>query len=300
MAGELKDPRVLLLWIKRYIPQRHRLSVNLLREVCCYLSPIPILTTVCNGSLFYFNFSQHKLDPPIPLKQIIPCRGCAWTAIDSDRVLYCGGYSGTCLSEPALKSAFELHRSGTVKSLKDMYYARDACGMTLWRGAVYVFGAMNGEGQINFERLMLGSAEWEFLGDMMECRACITPVAWLQALYLCGGIFTCTIEVFDGECLKLLPYELPEISDTIACVQEQSLVIFATDHITVLALPSGISQPAIKSIRKMTFPNNNTCNQLLLYDNKIYGVCSDIPFFYSAKRGYFVDVEYDRDGELSK
>jgi len=24
----------------------------------------------------------------------------------------------------------------------------------------------------------------------------------------------------------------------------------------------------------------------------------DIPIFYSVKRGYFVDVEYDEDGEL--
>ena len=82
-------------------------------------------------------------------------------------------------------------------------------------------------------------------------------------------MFTHTIEVFDGEFLQLLPYELPETTYTMACVQEQSLLIFGTDHLTVL---SEASQPVIKSIRKMTFPNYNICNQLVLYDNKIYGV----------------------------
>jgi len=60
-----------------------------------------------------------------------------------------------------------------VETLKDFRI------LLFW--VVYVFGAMCEEGQMNFERQMLGGkADWELLGDTLEPR----PVSRLAAGYL--------------------------------------------------------------------------------------------------------------------
>jgi len=243
----------MLLWVKSHASNGLQLTRALLREVCSYLSCLPCLVSVSASSLSYFNFSLQVLEPAIALSRPLVHCGSAWTVINHFQLIFCGGFCGSQYERgTSLKAAYEVHRSGRVRQLRDMKFARDSCGLVLWRKAVYAFGSLNGEGRSKYERLLLEDCQdWKLLGSMADPRANFRPVVWLQAIYLCGGFFTDSIEVFDGRTLRLLPCHLPEVDDTAVCVKGNSLLSHAcssrpsrleiSDHLRERKVPTGSS-----------------------------------------------------------
>lgn len=223
----LPDPRLLLLWAKRFPTPFSPLSFNLSREIASYLLPCSFLVWMTSNALYFIDLSTSR-SSRIQLQSTISANeDSSWVMLISGRIVVCGGSGG-------VKLAYLLDRKGSVEHLSSMTYNRSAPGIIEWRGEVLVFGSYLGDGVQKCEKLALPSKQWTGLPDLHEDRSYFTPAEWGRAVYLCGG-YCFTIERFDGTSMYLLPFKLPQSSRTQTCKQGDSLLILTTNKFITLS-----------------------------------------------------------------
>lgn len=234
MAG--KEDRVRLIWMRQLVPILHRLSLNVIREICLYLQIWPLLTWVSPQSISFFDFQNMCLGAAIPLERCITTLNASWVTVDEDKVVICeGGSNGEIHSDNVLHTALQLHRSGRVKVLSDMKHPHNNPGMVMWAGFVHVFGSFVGPGETKCERLLLTQSAWEQLPDLHSRRSLFTPVVWRNEIYLCGGYQNSTVEVFDGATMRLLDINLLEAGSALACIKEDELLVITPRFLITIA-----------------------------------------------------------------
>ena len=91
--------KVWLLHLKSVGGAVGSLSLNVIREVCSYFPACLSLVWVTDNSISFFNFSFLTMNPSVPLERSIQANtDSSWVAIDSTRVLVCGGYQSKQLN----------------------------------------------------------------------------------------------------------------------------------------------------------------------------------------------------------
>lgn len=232
------DPRVCVFWA-RPLSVFSPLCTNLIREICSYLVPTLYLVSVRKDNISFFDFRTMKLGPSVPLERLIQVLNSSWAVIDDGRLVVCGGRDGELQVGPEpWKTAYEVHRSGRVESLRDMIHSRDSSGVIVWKGSVHVFGSYTGEASPKCERLSLipHVSQWEELVNMAEPRSLFSPAVWRNAIYLCGGNNNDRIEVFDGVTIHRLDLKLPGYkSCTVACVREDCLLMLSCQYLSEMS-----------------------------------------------------------------
>lgn len=247
--AERFEPGISLLWAHQQRSVFSALSLNTLREICAYLPPPYHLALVFNSSLSYFDCSTQTMRPAVTLDREFDSTNSRWVAVDTNRVVLCGGGDGN----EAWKTAYMLYANGSTLALPDMLHGHRSCGLTLWCRSIYVFGSFVSEGATKSECFSLREQFWSSLPDMQTNRSCFTPVVWQSAVYLCGGNQNNTVEVWDGHCMTLLDFLLPVKGNTVGCVQRDEMLLVNGDTLLVLSKPQGSRPPVV--VTRQAFPN---------------------------------------------
>lgn len=278
-TAETPDPRVLLLWAKRYANLFIPLSHNISREVASYLIPLDsVLIVVTKSSLRIINVQGVSCTSIIPLKIEIRVDGdSAWTTLGSDKLVVCGGSGGKL-------SAYLLDRKGGVEQLPNMAYGRSSPGIIEWEEAVLVFGTYMGNGNRKCEKFVLACKQWSGLPDMNEPRSYFRPAKWQKAVYLCGG-YCLQIEVFDGVSMNSLELRLPESARTLACTYDDKLLILTTSYYITLSKSADSATPVMISEGRQ-FARISTCHNPVLWKQVVYIHCEGELIKCSAEDGH--------------
>ena len=119
-----------------------------------------------------------------------------------------------------------LYRDGRVQRLCDLTSGHRCHGLVQWRGAVHVFGSFGCQDE-DTKGECLSQRTWRPLPEMHQARFCFSPVVWSGAVYLCGGAANSTVEVYDGQCMRLLDIKLPRWAKNAVClVRGENMLIF--------------------------------------------------------------------------
>lgn len=193
-----------------------------------------------------FDVSTLQSSPQVQLNSAIQANtNSRWAVVDANRLVLCGG--GNCELYVVLtlfNTAYFLSRTGSVQVLPYMKYGHNSPGVIVWKQQVLVFGSYHGEGR-ECEGLSLAASHWRSLPQLHARRYGFTPAIWQKAVYLCGGLCSHTIEVYDGVSIRLLVLTLPEDSCTMACVSGDLLVVFNDHYLSILSKPETGDDPVI-------------------------------------------------------
>lgn len=144
MAMYLQGPRakVWLFCLKYLQGERGRLSFNITREICEYLSG-SLLAQVASTFLRFFNCDTSAWGPVVSLKSSIQANvGSTWVLLGNGSLFCSGGKESNsqadALSE-SWKVAYILGADGTVEALPNMFTSRCFHGVIQVRD-LYVFG----------------------------------------------------------------------------------------------------------------------------------------------------------------
>ena len=241
-APHCPHPRTGLVWLKSVSTLYTALSSNVVREICWYLQPFTLLAWVTETTIAAFDFDHMCLLPSSPLSSPIQSDwNSRWCVLDSERLILCGG-SNECNSHLVLseawKTAYLIHRNGHVRPLPLMQYGHFSCGVVTWKGNPHVFGSFGGYGGNKAENIDINAENWEFSGEMNKTRSSFTPVIWRNSVFLCGGYRNETIETYNGTEFCLLSVKLPEGTNTLVCVIDDSIVILTGNYLTTLSKPT--------------------------------------------------------------
>lgn len=219
------DNGVHLVWLRLHTQLFHPLSTNILREIYAFILSFDSLVWITTIQLRNFNFRTGELDPAIRLERTIRCDFYSrWSVFDSSRWVVCGGGG-----DSGWQTAYLVHSTGSVQQLPNMIRGRRACGLTVWRGAVCVFGSI---GSAACERLAVSALTWEELPDMHAARWNFNATLWENAVFLCQG----SVDVFDGRNMQDIGLKLPEGGNTLSFACRKSLLILSTLNYVVLEM----------------------------------------------------------------
>ena len=268
---------VLLVWAKLQPSCFSPLSFNIIREVCSYLHHVCLVCVTAN-SVKFIDIERLEHLKTIPIRalttQVQVNSSSRWTVMDEARVVVCGG--GETEGE-AWKSAYILNRRGGVKELPEMLFGHSCAGLIMWRAAVHIFGSVLRNGERRAECLRLSASKWEMLPSMQEQRTCFTPVEWRNLLYLCGGVYTESIEIFDGTDMKVIGVKLPVGGVTAAYVFDGKLMVLTEYQINVISKENDSEELIQTEIRE--FSPVSAYTNPVVWEGKVY--CADQTALYS-------------------
>ena len=248
-----KDPRVHLLWVRQCSGLFAPLSLNVLREICTWFPPSYRLALIYANSLRLFDFSAQQMGAAVQLEVPIQANEQSrWAAVDDVWWVLCGGMGEVYVDMVGgvdfrgWRTAYLLHKNGQVRALPDLNFGHGNCGLSVWHGAIHIFGSGDKAGSQVCERFTLSSAEkWQLLPSLRTARCAFTPTIWRHVIYLCGGTQSCSIEIFDGRSMRLLPLRLPEPGSVVSWAQGDCLQVLSRNYISTLVAQSGVSVPAL-------------------------------------------------------
>ena len=232
---------MLLAWSKLQAVQFAPLPWPLLREICAYLGPdILCFAWITHCSVRFLDIEQRGSGQPaqfVFLKTTIQASNSSRCVVLSrSSCLVCGGISST----EVYSTAYLVTRDGEVSCKPSMQWARGSHGATLWCGSVCVFGSSAGSGTRTCESLADTAECWKELPSMQMERADFTPVLWRNAVYLCGGDWAGTVEVLEGQSMRLLELMLPEAGKAMTYVWDDSLMILQSSNVSSLSRASEV------------------------------------------------------------
>lgn len=235
---------------------------------------------ITDNSIQCFNARTLQLNSPVRLSSPVLIDGDnRWAVVDENQVLVCGGGSKKYAAPNVWKTALLLSKAGRVQVLPDMAYGHSGAGLIVRNGLALIFGSTIGPGGQQCEASKLTASGWATLPQMHKRRSGFTPAHWQSAMYLCGGMYNNTIEVFDGVTMRLLPFTLPEDSGCLACVKGDTLLVFTTSYLVTL-WTSGDS-PSVKQRQGGCYPYTLP----VLWNDVVYSMFGGEVYKYSTESG---------------
>ena len=191
-----------------YVP----LSLTVLREVCLYLSPSPLLVSLSGTKLLLFSFrsqssSQQKLDFHFKPGSMV-------CLTDTDSVICVAGGD-------SLRRCFEVSLNDyTLTRRADLEAMRAWPGVVLYKGLTYAFGGVGYN--LSSECFDCCSNHWTSLPNMHVAKHSFTPTPYGRRIYLCAPQAGTQLEVFSPH---VPSYELLPLSFPIQCSSSVSLLL---------------------------------------------------------------------------
>lgn len=232
---------VFLVWLQHFHPLYRSLSLNVLREISCYLCPSALLVDLQPQRIRWFDVKERKWCRVVKLKSRVEvCINSRWVVMSDGKVLCCGGGGDPRLKQSKpVKSAFELDRAGTVQALPRMLKARGSHGLIQWRSSVLVFGGSN---VYSVKQKLLTACEclqvrpvrrWQSLPHMRFSRSNFNPCVYHAVVYLCG-FGSNEIEAFHPQrkCYVQINLQIPESSACCLYIACDILVVHSTQYVT--------------------------------------------------------------------
>lgn len=185
IEGNFKDPRVCLLWSKRFSRLFSYLSLNLAREICLYLTPNYLLADLRQNSLRFLDARTQTRTPQVPLHCTLALSidTSRWIILHNGKVLCCGGKS----RKDWMSTAYLVSVNGAVERKPALLKGRAAPGLIQWRDYVLLFGGENCGPLIDCESLLLPQGRcWQVLPSMTGARHSFNPCLLYDIIYLCG------------------------------------------------------------------------------------------------------------------
>ena len=178
------DSRLILLWIR----PRHRalahLSLNLLREVCGFLSFWARVVDLGSDYVRYFDTGTQQWQSSMRLSCSLPGYkySARWLVVEDGRVFYTGGQDA---STGLLRGTYAVERTGRVEAQAQMLQGRAYHGLVQWKELLLAFGGSPDAKES--EGLPLQSVQsWQAIAPMphphLPCSVCL----YHEAIYLCG------------------------------------------------------------------------------------------------------------------
>ena len=141
--------------------------------------------------------------------------GTAWCYTSSGAIVFTGGEKG---GDVIKESVVVNPVSKTAARLKDMCTARAYHGQIFYLGSIFVFGGTSNvgfwtgkpDGLTSCEKYSPDTCEWTVLPDLIEARAVVSAVLWMDLIYV-AGTGSARVEAFNPlrSEMALLPYVIP-------------------------------------------------------------------------------------------
>lgn len=174
------------------------LEVNKLNETTQFAkrpfhSNITYLKPYTN-EVYFFDLKSEKPNKLAVGENVTFCNDAAWCSLPNGDVFYCGGFEKSAYSDSAcILSIVDLK----LKELPRMNSSREGHAASYYNGGVYIFGGYNGSYLSQCEKYDIEKECWISLPRMSEARYCFTATTLENKIYLGGGNYTDTLEVFD-------------------------------------------------------------------------------------------------------
>jgi len=269
--------RLLVLWSKSH--SHSRLSTNILREVCEYLSydhyPLSY-TGEYRGFKLYLQLYDWERGQTVRLCQVHEALSdVALVYIRGNRVVVTGGLRGEFYADyddlhyPDCACVLVNRRNYTHLPCLQIGRLRHATCYDPVRDCVYVLGGLRSLARESAIRScesldMQERRQWTQLAEMHIARWRFTPVVYKSGIYVAGG-GTVVMETYDPvlDKFELLPFNLPDElveerwvgtsyqqSWVLVCSKALVTVPFShrgRPHHEVLSLPNAVESAAIQS-----------------------------------------------------
>ena len=226
----MSEELVLLQHLKAWLFYLHskrflRLSVNVFREMCSYLSPA-IFPFIVNQTLRLYNLqtqmtTYHSLTVNFR-------GGGSFVLLDNNTMLCVGAY-------PETIAVYSLEiTSQTLTSMPNMHKPRCHAGIAKASGCVYVFGG-DYQGNKSCEKYHILDQAWQVTGKMQRPRLFFTPCVYQSLIYLVSAYpkKSRAVETFDpsSEQFTVLSVSLPDQIQlaSVAFVTEGELWLLTTN-----------------------------------------------------------------------
>ena len=176
-----------LLFFSRLHTDFARLSVNITREICSYLSIPKVFVYLSSHQIHYFYFATQET---MSLRCAI-----AYTEEQS----YCMLDQVSLLLVGGIRQSQEVMRVNylrmEVSREENMLEGRTFPGIIYYRGRVWTFG---GRQKRSSEHYSVLTRHWTQSKPMEYCRMCFTPCLWQEEIYLVSvSSWPCAVEVFS-------------------------------------------------------------------------------------------------------
>ena len=119
---------------------------------------------------------------------------------------------------------------------------------------------------------------------MKKNRSRFTPVQLENCIYLCGGLYNHTVEVFHGVTMSCLSVELPEAGPTLACVYQNTLLIITATSRVVLTREKS-SGEVVMSTQEHRITSFPVCSNPVICNGVVFNVEGNKVSMYSAIDG---------------
>lgn len=214
------NSRIWLHFLRFCSPLWRPLSLTVLREVCLYLSSLPLLVSLSGTKLLLFSFhsqssSQQRLD-----FQFKP--GSMVCLTDADCVVCIAG-------NDSLRRCFEVSlKDYAMERREDLRVTRAWPGVVLYQGVVYVFGGVG----YNTSSECFGNNHWTALPDMHIAKHSFTPTPYGRHIYLCAPQAGTQLEVFSAHIpsYELLPLTFPfQCSSSVSLLLRDLVVVLTSE-----------------------------------------------------------------------
>ena len=179
-----EDPRLTLLWFKPLRSSLSALSLNLMREICSFLSPSAHIVDVGCDYIRYFDVCARKWRPFVRLSCFIPGvkYTARWLVLADGRTMYTGGQD---TGKGLLRGTYAVESTGQVRAEALMLQGRAYHGFVQWKQRLMVFGG--GCHPVECESLQFSRLQpWEPLPAMPHGHTFCSTCLYRDIIYLCG------------------------------------------------------------------------------------------------------------------
>jgi hypothetical protein len=181
-----QDPRLALLWFKPLRSALSALSLNLIREICSFLSPSARIIDVGSNYIRYFDIYAQQWKPSVRLSCSIPGfkYSARWLVLADGRAMYTGGQD---TGRGLLRGTYAVESTGQVRAEALMQQGRAYHGFVQWKQRLLVFGG--GYDPKECESLQFSHLQpWEPLPAMPHGHTFCSTCVHRDIIYLCGYI----------------------------------------------------------------------------------------------------------------